>query len=57
MRVLGFPVAADRVGAVEVGEHEDPEQFGAGSESHLAHQITPVVTVCENSSDLRLEVG
>ena len=57
MRVLGFPVAADRVGAVEVGEHEDPEQFGAGSESHLAPPDHTVVTVCENSSDLRLEVG
>jgi hypothetical protein len=25
------PVGADRVGAVEVGEHQDVEEFGAGS--------------------------
>jgi hypothetical protein len=25
------PVAADRVGAVEVGERQDAEEFGAGS--------------------------
>jgi hypothetical protein len=27
----GSPVGADHIGAVEVGEHEDVEQFGAGS--------------------------
>ena len=32
MRVFGFPpVRADTVGAVEVGEHEDVEELGAGS--------------------------
>jgi hypothetical protein len=31
VRVLGFPLAADRVGAVEVGEHQDMEKFGARS--------------------------
>ena len=53
------PVAADRIGAVEVGEHEDPEQFGArATRFHPAHQIkTGRITVCESSSDLRLEVG
>jgi hypothetical protein len=28
---LGSPVRADSIGAVEVGEHEDVEQLGAGS--------------------------
>jgi hypothetical protein len=28
---LGPPVAADPVGALEVGEHQDVEQLGAGS--------------------------
>ena len=32
VRVLGLPqYESDRVGAVEAGEHQDVEQFGAGS--------------------------
>jgi hypothetical protein len=31
VRVLGSPVRADRVGEVEVGEHQDVEKLGAGS--------------------------
>jgi hypothetical protein len=31
VRVFGFPQSAVRVGAIEVGEHEDVEQLGAGS--------------------------
>jgi hypothetical protein len=31
VRVLGVTLRADRDGAVEVGKHQDAEQFGAGS--------------------------
>ena len=39
MRLSGAPELADPGGPIEVGEHEDVEQFGAGSRAERVQAV------------------
>jgi hypothetical protein len=55
---LGVPVElADPVDALEVGEHEDMEQLGAGSWSALAEEEGPYVGVGPSPPDVSSPLG